>query len=131
MSWLAADNLLSFFGNQRKAAIRLYKVYVSQGVNQPSSGKIVQHTYLGDNVFINEVQKHISLKQSDRDSYHEAVKKIPKIPIDEIISEIEDRGEAMRAVYKTGRYAMFDIAAYFNVHCSTVSRTICLHCKMQ
>jgi len=58
--------LLSFFGNQRKAAIRLYKVYVSQGVHQLFSGKILQQTYLGDNVFINEVQKRISLKQSDR-----------------------------------------------------------------
>ena len=131
MSWLAADNLLSFFGNQRKAAIRLHKVYVSQAVNQPFLGKILQQTYLGDNVFINEVQKHISLKQSDRIHITKRSRKSPKILIDEIISEIDDRGEAVSAVYRTGYYTMFDIAAYFNVHYSTVSRTIRLHCKMQ
>ena len=37
----------------------------------------------------------------------------------------------MSAVYKTGHYTMFDIATYFNVYYSTVSRTIRLHCKMQ
>jgi hypothetical protein len=45
--------------------------------------------------------------------------------------EIEDRGEAMSAVYKTGHYTMFEIAAYFHIHYSTVSRAIRLHCKIQ
>ena len=123
--------LLSFFYNQRKEAILLYKVYFSQGVNQPFPGKILQQTYLGDNAFINDVQKHISLKQSDSIHITKRSKKSPKIPIDEIISEIESRGEAMSAVCKTGHYTMSDIATYFNVHYSTVSRTIRLHCKMQ
>jgi REP-associated tyrosine transposase len=129
--WLAADNLLSFFENQRIEAIRLYKVYVSQGINQPFSGKILQQTYLGDSTFIDAVQKHISLKQSDSIHITKRSKKSPKQPIDEITSEIEDRGEAMNAIYKTGHYTMFEIAAYFNVHYSTVSRAIRLRCKMQ
>jgi REP-associated tyrosine transposase len=123
--------LLSFFDNQRKEAIHQYKVYVSQGVNQPFSGKILQQTYLGDSTFIDAVQKHISLKQSDSIHITKWSKKSPKIPSDEIISQIEDRGEAMSAVYKTGHYTMFEIAAYFHVHYSTVSRAIRLHCMIQ
>lgn len=52
--WLAADNLLSLFDHRRKEAIRLYKVNVSQGVEQPFSGKVLQQIYLGDNAFIGE-----------------------------------------------------------------------------
>jgi len=63
--WLAVNNLLSFFCHQRKEAIRQYTAYVNQGINQPFSGKIMQQTYLGDSAFINTVQKHISLKQSE------------------------------------------------------------------
>ena len=106
-------------------------MYVSEGIDQPFSGKILQQAYLGDNAFINEVQKHISLKQSDSIHITKRSKKSPKQPIDEIISKIEDRGMAMSAIYKTGHYTMFEIAAYFNVHYSTVSRAIRLHCKMQ
>jgi REP-associated tyrosine transposase len=106
-------------------------VYVSQGINQPFSGKILQQTYLGDSAFIDAVQKNISLKQNDSIHITKRSKKSPKIPMDEIISEIEDRGEEMSTIYKTGHYTMFDIAAYFHVHYSTVSRAIRLHCKMQ
>ena len=129
--WLAAGNLLSFFDNQRKEAIRQYKAYVSRGINQPFSGKILQQTYLGDSTFIDAVQKHISLKQSDSIHITKRSKKSPKQPIDEITSKIEDRGAAMNAIYKTGHYTMFEIAAYFHVHYSTVSRAIRLHCKMR
>ena len=121
----------SFFDNQRKEAIRQYKAYVSRGINQPFSGKILQQTYLGDSTFIDAVQEHISLKQSDSIHITKRSKKSPKQPIDEITSKIEDRGEAMNAIYKTGHYTMFEIAAYFHVHYSTVSRAIRLHCKMR
>ena len=129
--WLAAGNLLSFFDNQRKEAIRQYKAYVSRGINQPFSGKILQQTYLGDGTFIDAVQKHISLKQSDSIHITKRSKKSPKQSIDEITSKIEDRRAAMNAIYKTGHYTMFEIAAYFHVHYSTVSRAIRLHCKMR
>ncbi|MDV6345119.1 transposase [Nitrosomonas sp. Is37] len=129
--WLAADNLLSLFDNRRKEAIRLYKVYVSQGVDQPFSGKVLQQTYLGDNAFIGEVQKHISLQQSNSIHITKRSKKSPKKSMDEIAAGITDRGEAMNAIYKTGHYTMFEIAAYFNVHYSTVSRSIRSFCKMQ
>ena len=129
--WLAADNLLSSFGNQRKEAIRLYKGYVSQGFDQPFSGKISQQAYLGDKSFICEVQKHMSQKQNDSIHITKRSKKSPKKPIGEIVSRAVDRKEAMNEIYKTGHYTMFEIAAYFNVHYSTVSRAIHSFCKMQ
>jgi len=129
--WLSADNLLSTFDNKRNKAIHLYKEFVSQGIDQPFSGKILQQTYLGDNAFIDEVQKHINLKQSDSIHITKRSKKSPEKPIDEIIYGITDRGEAMNTIYKIGHYTLFEIAAYFNVHYSTVSRIIRSLCKTQ
>ena len=80
--WLAADNLLVTFDNQRKAAIQLYRQYVRKGIDQPFSGKIMQQTYLGDESFIFQVQKHISRKQSDSIHITKRSKKSPKKPIE-------------------------------------------------
>ena len=41
-----------------------------------------------------------------------------------IAGEQQERGEAMRAVYATGEYTLKEIAAYFGVHYSTVSRAV-------
>ena len=122
--WLAVDNSLAAFHNQRKEAIRLYQKYVSQGIDQPFSGKIMQQTYLGDEAFIDHVQKHISTKQNDSVHITKRSKKSPKKPIDEIISTASDRRDAMKAIYETGHYTMFEIAQYYGVHYSTVSRAI-------
>ena len=122
--WLAADNLLAAFHNQRKEAIRLYQKYVSQGIDQPFSGKIMQQSYLGNEAFIDHVQKHISTKQSNSIHITQRSKKSPKKPIDEIISTASDRSDAMNAVYQTGHYTMLEIAQYYGVHYSTVSRAI-------
>jgi hypothetical protein len=51
--------------------------------------------------------------------------------MDEIVASIIDRGKAMNAIDKTKHYTMFEIAACFNVHCSTVSQLICSFCKVQ
>ena len=122
--WLAADNLLGTFHDQRKVAIRLYQQYVREGIGQPFSGNVLQQTYLGDESFICEVQKHISRKQSDSIHITKGSKKSPKKSIEEIVSAISDRSTAMKVLYETGHYTMFEIAHYFNVHYSTVSRTI-------
>ncbi|SDY92202.1 hypothetical protein [Nitrosomonas sp. Nm33] len=83
------------------------------------------------NDFIGEVQKYIGLKQSNSIHITKRSKKSPRKPMDEIVAGVTGRGEAMNAIYKTGHYTMFEIAAYFNVHYSTVSRSICSFCKMQ
>ena len=93
--WLFADNLLAAFHNQREEAIRLYQEYVSQGIGQPFSGKVMQQTYLGNEAFIDHVQKHISTEQSDSVHITKRSKKSPKKPIDEIISTASDRKDAM------------------------------------
>lgn len=122
--WLAADNLLAEFHNQRIEAMRLYQKFVNQGIGRPFSGKITQQTYLGNEAFVNDVQKHIDTQQSNSIHITQLSKKAPKKTIEEIISTVPERKEAMNAIYKTGHYTMFEIAQYYGVHYSTVSRAI-------
>lgn len=122
--WLAADNVLVSFDDQRKNAIVQYQQFVREGIDQPFSGNIVQQAYLGDQTFINHVQQYISQKQSDSIHITQRSKKSPKKPIEEIISAISNRDKAMKVIYETGHYTMFEIAQYFNIHYSTVSRKI-------
>ena len=113
-----------FLDNPRKKAIRLYRKYVSQGIDEPFSGKVSQQSYLGDEDFIEAVQKHINLKQSDSIHITRRSKKSPRKAIGPIIAGIADRGEALNAIYKMEHYTLFEIADYFKVHYSTVNWAI-------
>lgn len=46
--WLAAENILAEFSNNRKKAMRRYQKYVNQGLGKLFSGRITQQAYLGD-----------------------------------------------------------------------------------
>jgi hypothetical protein len=47
-----------------------------------------------------------------------------KKAIEEIILGIPQKKAAMKAMYKTGHDMIFEIAQYYHVHYSTVSRAI-------
>ena len=88
----------------------------------------MQQTYLGDEAIIDQVQKHISQKQSDSIHVTKRSKKSPKKLIEEIVSTASDRRVGMKAIYETGHYTMFEIAQNYGVHYSTVSKTIRSFC---
>ncbi|SDY81698.1 hypothetical protein SAMN05421755_105122 [Nitrosomonas sp. Nm33] len=52
------------------------------------------------NGLISEIQKHISLKQSDSIHITKRSKKSPKKPMDQIVTGITDRRKAMNAISK-------------------------------
>lgn len=112
--WLAAENLINTCHNKKNEAAQLYKAYVENGIDQAFSGKIQHQIYLGDQSFIYQVKKQVT----------KGTKQSPKRAIEKIISRVADRNTAMKVIYKTGHYTMFEIARYFNVHYSTVSRAI-------
>ena len=122
--WLAADNILAEFGKQRSRAREKYRAFVNAGLDVDLTGDITQQVYLGDSNFVEEAQKYVTDAQKESIEIARKSKQSPIIPIEQLIRGISDRTAAMKAIYASGHYTYFDIADYFRVHYSTVSRAI-------
>jgi putative transposase len=129
-SWLAADALLIEFSSQRAAARRKYADHVRAGVGLPSvwaelSGQI----YLGDEKFVARMQSKLvasadDLAASDALDIPLAQRRRPRKPLAWFEAQHSDRNAAMVAAYASGAYKQVELARYFGLHSTTVSRLI-------
>ena len=83
----------------------------------------MQQIYLGDEHFLKEMQKAMD-KQADLSEVPRAQRRPPAKSLQFYEEKYHDRDQGMVEAYQTGDYTMKDIASYFNVHYSTVSRAI-------
>ncbi len=63
-SWLIVDSLLNNFDAKKQKAIRQYKEYIKQGINSTFTAQVVKQSYLGNEQFINEVQRILGQQPS-------------------------------------------------------------------
>lgn len=125
--WLETDWLLGQFGKSRKVARRDYKNFVREGVGLPSIwDDLRSQIYLGDDQFVEKMKAiHDKAKQQ-----HD-LKEVPRIQrrpaaktLEWYEQTYESRDDAIAQAYFSGDYTMKQIASWFNVHYSTVSRAI-------
>lgn len=122
--WFETDCLLSQFSVQKNRAIVLYKDYVRAGVGQPGIwGDLTQQIYLGDEHFLKEMQKAMD-QQADLSEIPRAQRRPPAKSLQFYEEKYHDREQGIVEAYQAGDYTMKDIARFFNVHYSTVSRII-------
>ncbi len=122
--WLETDWLLGQFGRQKKRTMAKYKDFVREGAGLPPVwNDLKQQIYLGDGQFVEQMQKHLkktlNLKEIPR-----AQHRPPAKPLAFYQAQYQSRKAAMVAAYGTGDYTMNQIADYFDVHYSTVSRAV-------
>lgn len=122
--WLETDWLLSQFSVRKKSAILKYKDFIRAGAGQPSIwGELTQQIYLGDEHFLMEMQKAMD-QQADLSEIPRAQRRPPAESPGYYEEKYQDRKRGMVEAYRSGDYTMKEIAEYFNVHYSTVSRAI-------
>lgn len=122
-AWLEVNWLLGQFASQRKTAIAAYKDFVRAGVGLESLwSDLNAQVFLGDETFVERMQA----QRPDTD-----LREVPRLQRRGRARELSDyaqaaRGdrEAMAAAYRTGDYTLKEIADYFGVHYSTVSRAV-------
>ncbi len=122
--WLETDWLLRQFNVQHKWAIDKYKDFVRAGMGLPGLWpELTQQIYLGDEEFVKRLQKKLD-KRADLSE----IPRIQRRPKAKLLlyyeSRYKDRKRGMVEAYSTGGYTMKEIAEYFKVHYSTVSRAI-------
>jgi len=127
--WLAVDALLRMFAKTKLEAIERYKHFVAEGKGVDIWKNLKSQVYLGNDEF---VEKHkITIKNNVDIVLNEVPKKQvrPKAqPLSYYQSSSPNNKIAMAQAYLSGGYSMKEIASYFGVHYSTVSRAVA-QCK--
>lgn len=122
--WLDTEWLLSQFSVQRKRAKAKYKDFVRAGVGLPGLwSELTQQIYLGDENFVKRMQRKLD-KSADLSEIPRTQRRPKAKPLAYYELIYKDRKRAMVEAYFTGDYTMKEIAEYFEVHYSTVSRAI-------
>jgi REP element-mobilizing transposase RayT len=122
-SWLQSDWILAQFGQLRANAIAKYVGFVHEGARLPSVWTQLQgQIYLGSEAFVKKMQAQIEHKPSLNEIPRAQRRSISRSLVD--FEKKYPRNEAMAHAYRSGQFSMVDIATYFGVHYSTVSRAV-------
>ena len=123
-AWLETDWVLGQFSQTRALAQAAYADFVRQGIGQPSVWEGLRHqVFLGSGEF---AERHrVSFKSMDQ------LREVPRAQrralaktLEDFAQHCSDRREAMARAFQSGAYSMQEIANYFGVHYSTVSRAV-------
>ncbi len=100
--WLATGNVLSRFGSNESEAVRRYRAFVMEGIDQQSPWVQLKHqAYLGSERFVEKMTSKIPKERGLRE-VPQAKRRKPAAPLESYASRFNIRNEAIVAAYLTG-----------------------------
>jgi putative transposase len=122
--WLHTDWILSAFGKRKSVAMQKYRLFISEGKNQPSPWDgLKNQIYLGDEVFVEMLQRDL-LADKDLSEVPMAQRRRAPKALSEYERQTSSRNEAIVTAYAGGGYSMKEIGNYFGLHYSRISRIL-------
>jgi hypothetical protein len=122
-AWLQTDWLLGHFGGDRAHAIAKYVIFVHEGIAVPSVWSHLQcQIYLGTEAFVRNALSRIENNALQTEIPHQQREMMAQT-IAEFAEQYPGK-EAMARAYLSKQHKMTEIAHYFKVHYSTVSRAV-------
>ena len=122
--WLNTTRVLAAFDAKKSRAIRQFIDFVSRGKDQPSIWNALnKQIYLGDEKFVEDMQCKISSDKNLDEVPRPQKRQNPK-PLQTYKNMVDCRDETIIAAYRSGGYSKKEIAAYFDLHYSSVSGII-------
>ena len=122
--WLQSDWVLGGFGRRRASAIRGYRTFVAAGKGQPSPWKQLKNQiYLGDDTFVERMQAILD-PDASLDDIPAIQKRAPRKLMSFYEGRAKTRDQAILEAYQSGGYKMKELADYFSLHYSSVSKII-------
>ncbi len=131
IDWINSEWVLGQFSKNYKKAISAYRCFVSEGRNQPKPWEQLRNqVLLGSDEFVEKSCEQISEKLKDAEIPKAHYKRRGRSKtIRYYEREAGNRNEAIATAYASGGYTMKEIADYFEIHYSTVSRAVNASCK--
>ena len=101
-----------------------YRQFVAQGIGQESKWRFLnRQVFLGDYDFVQQMQQKIKALSEDL-NIPKAQRRPPAPSLEKIAQAHASRNEAIVAMYATGEYSYSQIAAFFNMHFTTVGKIV-------
>jgi len=124
--WLETDWLLACFGKRRSSCVTKYKDFVRAGVGLPPIWENLRHQmYMGNEDFIEEIRnKYDAPSREQLMEVRRIERRSLAKPLHWYKVRMDNPKEGMAQAFITGNYTMKEIADYFGVHYSTVSRAV-------
>lgn len=123
-AWLHTDWILSQFGNRRAKAVAAYVRFVDDGgARQRPWDDLKDQVFLGSDAFVATMKARIP----DDDRLREVPRvqrRSPPRPIAWYADTYRDRNQAIAMAYRSNDHSQQDIAKYFALHYTSVSRII-------
>jgi len=122
--WLNTQWIIAHFSRRKTTAIDRYRQFVSEGKKQPSIWEQLRNQiYMGNEDYIEKIQRKLG-KEADLSEIPLSQRRsIPK-SIEHYAQKYKERDQAIVATYQSGGYSMKEIAIYFGLHYTSVSRII-------
>jgi len=122
--WLDTDWILSCFDNYQERAKNAYSQFVLDGLRWDFSleHEVKQQIYLGSEDFITRMQEKAEGKNLSEIPREQM--KSPKKSLSFFEKNYPDRDEAIARAYNSGFFTLSQVASYFGLHYSTVSRIV-------
>ena len=122
--WLAVDPMLLQFSSHRALAIKQFEEFVANGVGQTVWDKVSHQVFLGGEHFVEQHQQCQDELNGDLSEIPVKQRRSPAKSLECYLALSKTRNMAMYKAYCSGAYTLKEIAQYFNVHYSTVSRAV-------
>jgi REP element-mobilizing transposase RayT len=119
-SWLTVNWIQDLFKSHHGVSLSKYKQFIHEGLIVDSPWKhLKKQVYLGSDSFVREISKN-------NDFIH--VPKLNSYNLTKSLTEIEDktqnRNHAILIAYETGNFTLKNLADYFDLHYSRISKII-------
>jgi len=122
--WLYTNWIIAHFSRSKSTAMDRYRKFVAEGKNQPSIWEQLRNqVYIGNEDYIKQIQTKIT-KEADLSEIPASQRRPMPKSLDFYAQKYNDRDQAMLAAYQSGGYSMKDLAKYFDLHYTSVSRII-------
>ena len=124
LDWLERDWILGHYGERLTTAQKQFIKFIQNGANQsPIWEQLRRQFYLGDEQFVGRLQSRTGLGEDLSEISRARRQRVGK-PLSYYSTRYNYRNDAIYAAYKNGVYTQKEIASYFEMHYSTVSKIV-------
>ena len=122
--WLAKDWILSQFAKREKIAQTKFIQFIRDGKNQPMLWENLRgQIYLGDEHFVERLASRID-QDKDLTEVPRRQRRGKKLALRTYRADYETRDEAIIAAFQSSQYTQKEIADYFGLHYTSVSKIL-------
>jgi len=123
-NWLEIEWILAAFGKRKSSAMEKYKKFVSNAKGLPSPWEQLKNqVFIGSEEFASKLRDKIN-SDKDLSEVPKSQKRAKPRALSYYQKNYKHRNDAIEAAYASGGYSMKEIAVFFGLHYSWVSRII-------